>query len=409
MNLWLNIRSAMRTLIQHRLRSLLTVLGILIGVAAVVTVIGVGAGSRHQVLERVESLGANLLYVAPGAVEIGGVRLEQRSPSLTAQDIEAIIESAPAIKSAAPSVFANARAMFGANNWVSRVQGSTADYFMVRGWKIADGRIFNQTEFNSASKVAVLGHTVVKELFGANDPLGQTIRIGTTPFKVIGVLESKGQSPGGSDQDDKIMIPLSTAKLRIVGFSKVRPGAIQYAHLQVRDMDDMDLAIEQVRSVLRQRHRIPPNQPDDFVVSNLTEIQNSMTEATRSLGFWLTAVAAISLLVGGISVMNVMLVSVHERTEEIGLRRAIGARRNDIRNQFLIEAIGLSTAGGITGLLLGVGMVAAIAQLRGFPILITPAALLLAVASATAVGIFSGLYPAIVASRLDPIVALRQD
>ncbi len=409
MTYWSHLSSALQTLRQHRLRSFLTVLGILVGVAAVVTVIGVGAGSQHQVLERIESLGANLLYVAPGAVEIGGVRLEQRTPTLTVQDVDAILAAAPSVSAAAPSVYANARVRYGGQNWFTRIQGTTIDYFSVRGWSIADGRIFVTAELASASKVAVLGETVARELFDASDPLGKTILIGNTPVKVIGVLKKKGQAPGGADQDDKILLPLSTAKLRVTGLSKIRPGAIQYAHFQVREADQMDVAAGQVRKVLRYRHRIPMNQPDDFVINNLTEIQESMAEATRSLSFWLASVAAISLVVGGISVMNVMLVSVTERIGEIGLRRAVGASRKDIRNQFLIESILLSTAGGVTGLLLGIGLVALIARLREFPILITPDALILALGSATAVGILSGLYPAVLASRLDPIVALRQE
>ena len=409
MSYWSHLSSALRTLRQHGLRSFLTVLGILVGVAAVVTVIGVGAGSQHQVLERIESLGANLLYVAPGAVEIGGVRLEQRTPTLTVQDIDAILDAAPSVSAAAPSVYANAQVLYGGQNWFTRIQGTTIDYFSVRKWGVADGRIFTTAELASARKVAVLGETVARELFDAADPLGKTILIGNTPVKVIGVLNKKGQAPGGSDQDDKVLIPLSTAKLRVTGLSRIRPGAVQYAHLRVREPDQMDAAVGQVRRVLRYRHRIPLDQPDDFVINNLTEIQESLTEATRSLSFWLASVAAISLVVGGISIMNVMLVSVKERTEEIGLRRAVGASRKDIRNQFLIEAIGLSTAGGLTGLLLGIGLVALIARLREFPILITPDALIVALGSAAAVGIFSGLYPAVLASRLDPIVALRRE
>jgi putative ABC transport system permease protein len=406
---WSHLRSALRTLRQHRLRSFLTVLGILVGVAAVVTVIGVGAGSQHRVLERLESLGANLLYVAPGAVEIGGVRLEKRAPTLTIQDIDAIRAGLPMVSAAAPSVYANKRVVYGAQNWFTRIQGTTIDYFTAREWNVASGRIFSAAELASAKKVAVLGESVARELFEGWDPLGKTIRIGNTPFKVIGVLKKKGQAPSGSDQDDKVVIPLSTAKLRILGLSKARPGAVHYAHLQLREPEQMGIAVTRIREVLRYRHRTGIDQPDDFVINDLTEIQESMAEASQSLGFWLTSVAAISLVVGAISIMNVMLVSVRERTQEIGLRRAAGARRKDIRNQFLIEAITLSSAGGLTGLLLGVGLVALIARLREFPILITPDALLLALGSAAAVGIFSGLYPAVLASRLDPIVALRQE
>jgi len=409
MNYWLHLTNALRTIYLHRLRSFLTILGILVGVAAVVTVIGVGAGSQHQVLQRVESLGANLLYIAPGAVEIGGVRLEKRTPTLTVQDIEAIRQFVPDILAAAPSVYANARVLYGARNWVSRIQGTTKDYFPIRGWELARGRMFTELEAVRARKVAVLGDTVSRELFGTGDAIGKTIRVGKTPFKVVGVLKRKGQAPGGADQDDKVIVPLSTAKLRIIGLSKTRPGAIHYAHIRVGDPSQISKTIKNIQIELRRQHHIPMTQPNDFVINDLTAIQESMAEATKSLTFWLASVAAISLVVGGISIMNVMLVAVRERTEEIGLRRAVGATYEDIRNQFLIEATCLTTIGGLSGLLLGSGLVVLVARLRDFPVMITPSALILALGSAAVVGIISGLYPALLASQLDPIQALRRE
>ncbi|MCG7587840.1 ABC transporter permease [Photobacterium sp. OFAV2-7] len=409
MSYWLYLTNALRTIYRHRLRSFLTILGIMIGVAAVVTVIGVGAGSQHQVLQRVESLGANLLFIEPGVMETGGVQLEKKFPTLTVQDIEAVRQFVPNVLTAAPSVYADARVIYGAQNWISRIQGTTRDYFPIRGWEIAQGRMFTEREEVRAKKVAILGETVSRELFGMGHAIGKTIRIGKTPFKVVGVLKRKGQAPGGADQDDKVLIPLDTARLRIIGLSKTRPGAIHYAHIRLDDPGQINQTIEDIQIVLRRQHHIPMTHPDDFVINDLTAIQESMAEATKSLTFWLASVAAISLVVGGISIMNVMLVAVRERTEEIGLRRAVGATNKDIRNQFLIEATCLTTIGGLSGLALGLGLVVLIARLRDFPVMITPGALILALGSAAAVGIVSGLYPALLASRLDPIRALKRE
>lgn len=414
---WLHLTHALRTIFRHRLRSFLTILGILIGVAAVVTVIGVGAGSQHQVLQRVESLGANLLFIEPGMLENGGMRLEHHTPTLTSRDIEAIRQWVPGIQSAAPSIYADARVLYRNRNWISLIQGTTRDYFPLRGWTLARGRVFTELEATRARKVAILGHTVARELFNHGErnaestaaAIGKTIRIGKTPFIVIGVLQRKGQAPGGADQDDKVLIPLSTARLRIIGLSQTHPGAIHYAHLRVNDPHQIHQTIADIQQVLRHQHRIPDGQPNDFFINDLTAIQESMTEATRTLTFWLTSVAAISLVVGGISIMNVMLVAVRERTEEIGLRRAVGATKRDIRNQFLIEATCLTSIGGLSGLLLGSGLVVLIAHLRDFPVVIPPSAILLALGSAAVVGVISGLYPALLAARLDPIRALKQE
>ncbi|MGF1703863.1 ABC transporter permease [Photobacterium makurazakiensis] len=412
MSYWLYLTNALRIIYRHRLRSFLTILGIMIGVTAVVTVIGVGAGSQHQVLQRVESLGADLLFIEPDVMENGGVQLEDRSSNLTVQDITAIRSLVPNILAASPSVYAEARVLYGARNWLSRIQGTNRDYLLLRKWELAQGRMFTESEELRAQKVAVLGESVAKELFdfrNAESPIGKTIRIGKTPFKVIGVLKRKGQAPGGMDQDDRVLVPISTAKLRIIGLSKTRPGAIHYAHIRVDDRSKINESIYDIQRVLRRQHQIPVTHPDDFIINDLTEIQESMTEATRSLTFWLASVAAISLVVGGISIMNVMLVAVRERTEEIGLRRAVGATHKDIRNQFIIEATCLTTIGGLSGLVIGSGLVFVIARMRDFPVMITPSALILALGSAAIIGILSGLYPALLASRLDPIRALKRE
>ncbi|MBC7005253.1 ABC transporter permease [Photobacterium sp. BZF1] len=409
MSYWLYLSNALRIIYRHRLRSALTILGIMIGVTAVVTVIGVGAGSQHQVLQQVESLGADLLFIEPDAMQSGGVQMEGNSSTLTLEDVEAIRTFVPNVVATSPSVYAEGRLIYGARNWISRIQGTTQDYLLLRKWEIAKGRMFNNYEQSRAKKVAVLGESVEKALFKGESAVGKTIRIGQTPFKVVGVLNRKGQSPGGLDQDDRVLIPLSTAKLRIIGLSKTRPGSIHYAHIRIADQNKIGESIAHIQQLLRQQHRLPDHKPDDFIINDLTELQESMADATRSMTFWLASVAAVSLVVGGISIMNVMLVAVRERTEEIGLRRAIGATHKDIRNQFMIEATCLTTIGGLSGLVLGAVLVFVVAKVRDFPVMITPGAILLALGSACLVGMLSGLYPALVASRLDPIRALKRE
>lgn len=406
---WSQLRIAFQALKRHLLRSFLTALGILIGVAAVITVIGVGSGTQKRVLERMESLGANLLYLAPGTSEIRGVRLDDRQPVLTLQDVEAIRREIDTISAAAPSVAINASVVWRDRDRFTRIQGTTPEYFVAREWPLAAGRSFTQSELTSSSKVAVLGETVAKDLFGSSSPLGERIRIGAVPFEVVGVLVKKGQAPQGADQDDKVVIPLSTAQVRVVGRSVVHPGSIEYVHLKVRDAREMEPTVAQLRTLLRTRHRVPVGQPDDFFLNNLADLQASVAEASRSLRFWLATVAAVSLVVGGISIMNVMLVAVTERTSEIGLRRATGARRRDIGAQFLLESVALSIVGGLLGLMVGVLLVIVLAKLRDFPIVVSPGSLVLAVGFSAVVGVCSGLYPARLAARLDPIVALRRD
>ena len=398
---------ALRALRRHTLRSSLTALGIFIGVAAVITVVGVGAGTQQRVLERVESLGANLLYLAPGTSEIGGVRLDDRQPAVTLGDVETIRREVPSLTAVAASAGTSARVIWRDQNYFSRIQGTTPDYFLAREWPTAEGRLFTPAEVKSAAKVAVLGATVAQALFESRSPLGETVRIGSTPFRVVGVLQEKGQAPQGTDQDDKVVVPLSTAQLRVVGRSVVRPGAVEYVHIRVGEAGQMNAAIAHIRDILRARHQLPEGQPDDFLLNDLAELQESVAAASRSLQFWLATVAGVSLLVGGISIMNVMLFAVTERTPEIGLRRATGARRVDVGAQFLIESVALSVVGGTGGLAFGVVLVLLLARVRDFPVVISPSTLLLAVGFAAAVGVCSGFYPALLASRLDPIVALR--
>jgi putative ABC transport system permease protein len=294
-------------------------------------------------------------------------------------------------------------------NWGTTVQGITPEYLIAREWPVARGRPFTSTDVERATKVTVLGATVAERLFPYDDPVNQIIRIRDIPFTVIGVLARKGQSSAGADQDDKAMIPLTTAATRVIGSSQVRVDAIQYIMVKVREAERLGPSEEVLRHLLRQRHRLRTDEPDDFVIRNLADVQASREEAAGVLSFWLAAVASVSLVVGGISIMNIMLVSVTERTREIGLRLALGARRRDIRSQFLIEAVLLSLAGGTFGFVLGTGLSLSIGYLGNLPIVVEPWSIVLAVVFAGAIGITFGLYPAVKASRMEPIEALRSE
>jgi len=403
-----HLRNAVQALRVNRLRSLLTMLGIIIGVAAVISVMAVGAGAQSEVIKEMRTLGANLLLIKPGSAERSGVRLGSGTrPTLTEEDARAIRGDVAWVAVAAPFVYSKTQVVRGNANWSTRVQGITSDFLVAREWDLAAGRAFAPQETEGASKVALLGATVVERLFGAHDPVGQIIRVADVPFTVIGVLGRKGETSTGGDQDDRILIPLSTAKIRVLGSSRMRRRSIDYILVKVTDADRLGEAEREIVSLLRQRHRLLPDEPGDFTVRNLAEMQASREKAAGVLGFWLAAVASVSLLVGGISIMNIMLVSVSERTREIGVRLAVGARPRDIRNQFLVEAVLLSLLGGIVGIALGMGAAILIGALGGVPVLIRLEAIMLASGFAAAVGIFFGFFPASRASRLDPIRALR--
>jgi len=405
-----HLRSAIHSLRTTRFRSALTMLGVVIGVAAVIVVMGVGAGAKQRVVEQLRSLGANLVVVLPGSAKKGGVALGHGSErSLSDRDAEAIRREITTVVAAAPIVFAKTRIVSGNRNWLTNAYGVTADFFVAREWQIAAGRPFSPQELQAAAKVVLLGNTVAKELFGADDPVGQMVRIENIPFRVVGLLSEKGDSPTGNDQDDKAIVPLSTARIRILGAAAERLGSIRYILVKVGDATEMDQTRDQVRRLLRQRHRLLPDQPDDFEVRNLVDIQKSREQMAGVLGFWLTVVASVSLLVGGISIMNIMLVTVTERTREIGLRLALGARRRDIRHQFLAEAVVLSLIGALVGMVVGVVTALVVGAITGYPILILPSSILLAMSFAMATGIVFGLYPAWRAARLDPITALRRE
>jgi putative ABC transport system permease protein len=411
MMLWANVVIALRLLRANPMRSFLTMLGIIIGVSSVIAMVAVGAGAQTQVTEQIRSLGANVLMVLPGAARQNGARLESGSRrTLTQADATAIARQIPQVRAAAPSVRANLQVVRANRNWNSVVNGTTADYFVIREWRLAAGRVFSSGEEDGAGKVALIGATVAKQLFGTTEPVGQQIRILTVPFEVVGVLAEKGQSGAGQDQDDVVFVPISTAKLRLMGSgSEINRDAVGYVLIKAVSDGAVDPATVAIQGLLRQRHRTGPGQEDDFQVTNPAAAMAAQRASTKTIAWLLAAIASVSLVVGGISIMNIMLVSVTERTREIGLRLAVGARRRDIRNQFLTEATALCLLGGLVGIGIGIAVSAGIARLAGWPIFLGPEAMLVAVAFSAAIGIFFGYYPARIAARLQPIEALRSE
>jgi putative ABC transport system permease protein len=404
------LRVAMRALAVNKLRSLLTMLGIIIGVAAVIVMIAVGGGAQARVEEQIRSLGSNLLLILSGTTTAGGVRMGFGSNLTISEDDAAAIPRDIPETTAAPALRGTAQLIWGNQNWSTVIFGVTPEYIDVRQWELAAGRLFDATDMAGATKVCLIGQTVARQLFGGADPIGQVIRVRRVPFTVIGVLESKGQSMMGADQDDLILMPISTARKRVLGASNLaKQRSVGTIWVKVAEGYDMKAAEEQVRSLLRQRHRLQPGQDDDFSLRNLEEVAATQEASSRVLALLLAAVASVSLVVGGIGIMNIMLVSVTERTREIGLRMAVGARSRDILTQFLVEAVTLSLIGGAIGILLGIGGSMLIAQLAGWRTELSPASIVLAVGFAGAVGIFFGYYPAKKASRLLPIEALRYE
>ena len=407
MSVWQSARIAVRALRVNKLRSALTMLGIIIGVGAVIVTVGVGAGAQARVAEQIESLGSNLIILMSGSVTSSGVRLGQGTQlTISEDDAAAIAREVPAVQVAAPSVRGTAQVVYGNLNWATTIQGVTADYVEARDWPLVTGRPIGPEDVEGATKIALLGQTTVLNLFGDADPLGQIIRIQKVPFTVIGMLHRKGQSSRGWDQDDVILIPLSTAKKKVLGASQASPRAVNTISIKIRPGADMAEAEAQTRTLLRQRHRLQPHQDDDFSLRNLTEVLQTQERASRVMTYLLAAIASVSLVVGGIGIMNIMLVSVTERTREIGLRMAVGARGRDILLQFLVEAVTLSLLGGVVGIALGLAGSRAITYFVDWRTVVAPEAIALAFAFAAAVGIFFGFYPARKAARLDPIEAL---
>jgi len=390
------------------LRSLLTMLGIMIGVGAVIVMVAIGAGARDMIGEQIRSIGSNLILVIPGATVQGGARLGSGSVhTLKSSDAEAIAKECSAVKLTAPVWGDVTQVVYANRNWRTRVTGTNEHNFLIREWPIRSGRMFSSEEEKRAAKVAVIGLTVAENLFGESEPLGKMIRMKSVPFTVIGVLERKGQSPRGEDQDDAVYVPLRTSQYRLFGTPFL--DEIQAIMIQAKDVSVIQDAQKQIDQLLTRRHKIGRNQEKDFTIRNLTEI---LETAQKSLGIMTTllgAIAAISLLVGGIGIMNIMLVSVTERTREIGIRMAVGARSADMLSQFLIEGVVLSVAGGLIGTALGIVGAFVFARTSGWPAVIDPGTVLVAILFSAAVGVFFGFYPAYKASRLHPIEALRHE
>jgi putative ABC transport system permease protein len=402
------LRVALRALAANKLRSALTMLGIIIGVAAVIVMIAVGAGAQARVAEQIRALGSNLLLILSGARTQGGVRLSVGSTyTITEDDAIAINREIPEAI-AAPALRGGAQVIWGNANWATQIYGTTPEYLEVREWTLVEGRAFETAEMSGAGKVCIVGQTVVKQLFGGADPLGQVVRIKRVPFTVVGVLSTKGQSMMGTDQDDIIVVPIGTARNRVLGRANIAAQrSVSVIWVKAAEGYDTKRVEDEVRALLRQRHRLQQGADDDFSLRNLADIMAAQEASSRVLALLLAAVASVSLVVGGIGIMNIMLVSVTERTREIGLRMAVGARTRDILGQFLVEAVTLSLIGGLVGVLLGVGASIGIASVAGWNIVLSGRSILLAVAFAVATGVFFGFYPARKAARLNPVEALR--
>ncbi|TLS68149.1 FtsX-like permease family protein [Mariprofundus erugo] len=389
----------------NKLRTFLTMLGMMIGVGAVVLMLAIGQGAQYVVDQSIASMGSNLFIILSGSTTSGGMRMGSgASPSLTVADADALAEL-PDIAAVAPASPDSAQVVYGASNWSTRIYGTTSAYLEVRDWHLSAGTPFTDSDVRAATRVALLGQTVVDNLFGDENPVNKTIRIKQSPYLVVGVLAAKGQSLDGRDQDDTILVPITTAQRKL--FGNQFQGAVRFIMAQARSADVMDAAERSMNELLRQRHHIPPGGDDDFSIRNLTALANTAADATRAMSAMLGAIASISLLVGGIGIMNIMLVSVTERTREIGIRIAIGARQKDILLQFLLEAIIISIAGCTVGVVLGIAGAIIINQMADTAVVITGSSVIMAFMVASAVGIFFGFYPARKAARLKPIDALR--
>ena len=407
-NLPSTFRISFRALKVNKMRSALTMLGIIIGVGAVIAMLAVGTGASKKISDQISSMGSNLLIILPGATTAGGVRMGSGTqPTLTMGDAEAIQKECPAVQDIAPVHSGVAQVVYGHQNWSTGVVGTTPSMLIVRDWSLAAGRSFTEQDVKSATKVCLLGQSVVDNLFGDMDPTGQFIRIKNVPFVVNGVLAPKGQSAQGQDQDDTVLIPVTTAQKKLFGTSF--PGMIRIIMVKAKSTEDLSSAEKQINELLRQRHHIGPKQDNDFTVRNLTQVMQTAEQSTKVMTLLLGAIASVSLLVGGIGIMNIMLVSVTERTREIGIRMAIGAKTWDIRLQFIIEALTLSLIGGIAGIIVGISGSELISTLAGWTTIISPFSVLLAFGFSGVVGIFFGFYPAYKASLLDPIEALRYE
>lgn len=406
MDILSTLRIAMRALARNKMRSILTMLGIIIGVGAVIAMVGIGQGADQTVQQQIAAMGSNMLFVSSGSVNRGGLRVGfGATKTLVMDDVAAILKECPSVAAAAPGTGTSAQVVYGNDNWGTRITGTSPDYFEIRNWPFQNGGSFTQDDMRTAANVAVIGDTVRKNLFGTIDPVGQTIRIKNLPFTVIGVLAPKGQSAAmGDDQDDVVIAPLTTVQKKMTGETWLR-----FVMVSAKSRQASYAAQQQMEALLRDRHHIRQGQDDDFAVRNLADMADLAAQASKVMTALLASIASVSLLVGGIGIMNIMLVSVTERTREIGIRMAIGATESDVQRQFLIEAIVLSLMGGAIGILFGIGSSFVISSTVGWPVLVSVGAIITAAAFAMAIGVFFGFYPAQKAARLDPIEALRYE
>ncbi len=398
------VKVGLRSIVRNKLRSALTILGIVIGVGCVIVTGGIGNGASASIQANINSLGANVIMVFPGAVTQGGARIFSAQSSLTEDDAKAIRAECPSVAYVSPGVRSGGQVVAAENNWATEIFGSGVDWPFIRSWNLAQGSFFTETDVKGAAKVAVLGHSVLLNLFPDSDPIGAIIRVKSVPFKVVGVLEKKGGSTMWNDQDYQIVIPYTTAMKRITGNNRV--GMFQ---VSANSPDAIQDAMTEIKALLRQRHRIAPGQDEDFMMRSQDEIAASASETTKTLSTLLASIAVVSLVVGGIGIMNIMLVSVTERTREIGIRMAIGAKSRHVLAQFLLEAVTLSVVGGGIGVAIGIGVSRLIAKYAGWPISVDPASIAIAFCFSALIGIFFGFYPARKAAALDPIEALRYE
>ena len=407
MNILMIIRVAFRALVRNKMRAALTMLGIIIGVSAVIAMVSIGQGAQASVQAQIESMGTNLLFVSAGAQNVGGVRSgagDSGTNTLTVDDLEAIRREVPSVAMVTPTVNARSQMVVGNQNWSTSVQGVSEQFPEIRKWTVQSGAFFTETDVRTSARVIVIGQTIADNLFPGADPLGQSVRVMNLPFKVVGVMARKGQDSQGRDQDDTAFAPYTAVQKKLLGNTRV-----QVAYISAISQDATYTAQTQITDLLRQRHKLSASDPNDFSVRNMTDVAEAANETNSIMTILLGSIAGVSLLVGGIGIMNIMLVSVTERTREIGIRMAIGARSSAVRRQFLIESIVLSLTGGLIGILLGIGVSVAIPTMLGWPTLVSTAAIIGSVIFSAAVGIFFGYYPARKAASLDPIEALRYE
>ena len=407
MNLLAILKVAFRALGRNKPRTALTMLGIVIGVGAVIVLVSIGQGAQSMVLDQISSMGSNMIFVMPGNMNFGGASMGLGAAStLTDEDVFAMEREIPTIAAASPVVNSSGQMVFGNQNWFVRIQGTNEKFPRIREWKVEQGEFFTDADVRSASRVVVLGKTVSEKLFPGIDPIGQTIRVRNLPFRVVGVLAAKGQSMVGQDQDDTAVMPYTTVQRKLLG---QQIPSINQAMVSSVSQQASAVTQTQIAELLRQRHKIPPGQPDDFFVRNMTDAAQTFEQLTTIMTLLLGSIAAISLVVGGIGIMNIMLVSVTERTREIGIRMAVGARPNSVRLQFLMESVTLSLMGGLIGVIIGGGLAAIVSKVFGWPTLVSAVSVLISFAFATIIGVFFGYYPAHKAAALDPIEALRYE